>query len=202
LGPAVALMARYTASAEGEAKTSPQTAAVSIPRPTYPHWPGSCPDPPPETRETLSNPSLGETSDLKTTRIAGKGLSSRSLVLESRTRPISALDTASSSLKCGFGACFIIMSYPNLSSQSSSASLRIRQPAVSRFFTFPPKILLWPHLGPVFPRQGSRGLLAAWLRVKCSPISSNLLAKSVSRMRKSEEKPAQTCRNLSCRKSK
>ena len=142
MGPAVALMARYTASAEGEAKTSPQTAAVSIPRPTYPHWPGSCPDPPPETRETLSNPSLGETSDLKTTRIAGKGLSSRSLVLESRTRPISALDTASSSLKCGFGSCFITMSYPN----RSSASLRIRVQQPFPFLYFPPKYFVVPHL--------------------------------------------------------
>ena len=149
-------MARYTASAEGEAKTSPQTAAVSIPRPTYPHWPGSCPDPPPETRETLSNPSLGETSDLKTTRIAGKGLSSRSLVLESRTRPISALDTASSSLKCGFGACFIIMSYPNRSLLLPSGS---ESSSRSRFCTFPPNILLF-LIWTGFPASGmSRGWL-------------------------------------------
>ena len=36
------------ASTVGEAKTSPQIAAVSIPSPTYPACAGSCPLPPPE----------------------------------------------------------------------------------------------------------------------------------------------------------
>ena len=39
----------------GEAKTSPATAAVSMPVPTYPACAGSCPLPPPVTMEGIKN---------------------------------------------------------------------------------------------------------------------------------------------------
>jgi hypothetical protein len=45
-------MPASTASTEGEAKISPETAAVSMPRPTKPAWLGSCPAPPPEITAT------------------------------------------------------------------------------------------------------------------------------------------------------
>ena len=47
LSPVTCLMAAKTASVGGEAKTSPTTAAASIPSPTYPANDGSCPAPPP-----------------------------------------------------------------------------------------------------------------------------------------------------------
>ena len=40
-GPVTVRMAASTASAAGDANTSPQTAAASMPRPTYPAWAGS-----------------------------------------------------------------------------------------------------------------------------------------------------------------
>jgi len=45
--PVTALRQARMASAGGDAKTSPTTAAASIPLPTYPLCAGSCPDPPP-----------------------------------------------------------------------------------------------------------------------------------------------------------
>lgn len=45
-----AWMAARTASTEGDAKISPQTAAVSMPAPTYPACAGSWPLPPPAFR--------------------------------------------------------------------------------------------------------------------------------------------------------
>jgi hypothetical protein len=42
-------------STVGEAKTSPQIAAVSIPSPTYPACAGSCPLPPPVSKMALHN---------------------------------------------------------------------------------------------------------------------------------------------------
>ncbi len=45
-------MAASTALADGDAKTSPQTAAVSNPAPTKPACAGSWPLPPPEMTET------------------------------------------------------------------------------------------------------------------------------------------------------
>src|SRR5215213_2583387 len=51
-GPATARIAASTASGLGEVKTSPATAALSIPGPTYPACAGSCPLPPPEIRAT------------------------------------------------------------------------------------------------------------------------------------------------------
>ena len=50
-------MAASTASTLGEANTSPQTAAVSMPAPTKPAWAGSCPAPPPDTSAKRSAPS-------------------------------------------------------------------------------------------------------------------------------------------------
>ena len=51
--PVTATIAARTASKLGEANTSPQTAAVSMPLPTNPAWDGSWPDPPPEIIATL-----------------------------------------------------------------------------------------------------------------------------------------------------
>jgi hypothetical protein len=42
-----------TCFALGDAKTSPETLAESIPLPTYEAWAGSCPEPPPERTATL-----------------------------------------------------------------------------------------------------------------------------------------------------
>ena len=50
--PVTATMAASTASTLGEAKISPQTAAVSIPSPTKPACAGSWPEPPPEITAT------------------------------------------------------------------------------------------------------------------------------------------------------
>ena len=44
---------QHRVDAEGDAKTSPQTAAVSMPGPTKPACAGSWPEPPPETSATL-----------------------------------------------------------------------------------------------------------------------------------------------------
>ena len=50
--PVTAMMAAKTASMVGEAKTSPQTAAVSMPLPTKAACAGSWPDPPPAMMAT------------------------------------------------------------------------------------------------------------------------------------------------------
>ena len=56
-------MPASTASTEGQAKTSPQTAAVSMPRPTKPACAGSCPAPPPETSATFDAVPVGAHHD-------------------------------------------------------------------------------------------------------------------------------------------
>jgi hypothetical protein len=60
--PAVLRMAASTASSVGLANTSPHTAAVSMPAPTYPTMPGSWPEPPPDTTDTLVALSCVESS--------------------------------------------------------------------------------------------------------------------------------------------
>ena len=60
-------MPASTAATLGEAKISPETAAVSIPVPTKPAWLGSWPAPPPETTATFA----GSRSARSTTLISG-----------------------------------------------------------------------------------------------------------------------------------
>lgn len=91
---AQALTAETTCFADGLAKTSPQTAAASIPFPTVPEECGSCPDPPPEMTATLD---VGW-SRLKTTRVAEMRASDG----EEATSPWSAIVESPSELgkKC------------------------------------------------------------------------------------------------------
>jgi hypothetical protein len=50
-------------STDGEAKTSPETAAVNIPAPTNPAWAGSWPLPPPTEKSRCHNKKLQNNND-------------------------------------------------------------------------------------------------------------------------------------------
>jgi hypothetical protein len=78
-----ARMPARTALIEGEAKTSPQTAAFSMLAPTNPARAGSSPDPPPETTASrdLSR------SDLMATRMNSQPSNHNNALPEAETRP-------------------------------------------------------------------------------------------------------------------
>ena len=66
-GPHTCLIAASTALTEGDAKTSPQTAALSMPSPTNPACAGSWPEPPPEMSATLFLSTLDRSVFARTT---------------------------------------------------------------------------------------------------------------------------------------
>lgn len=128
--PVTARMPARTASTDGEANTSPQTAAVRRPFPTKPAWEGSWPEPPPDTRATFD---LSQ-SKRTTTLMCGKPSSRASAPPEARTKPSTAwVTTVSLALmncaKLGVADVDGCMSCPSSGAAAVDAS---RSPAASK----------------------------------------------------------------------